>query len=437
MDTGEKLDLLAEGARYDVCLASCVGNRVGGTGRLRDPGRPDRWIYPAAAPSSGGCSIVKVLQTNACARRCRYCVFAATRDRVRRVSLAPVDLAAAFLRIVGSGLAHGIFLSSGVPGSPDAAMARMIETAQILRERHGFRGYIHLKVLPGSSRGAIQAAARYATRLSVNLEAPDPARVTSIAPDKDFVQDLLLRMKWTGEAVQSGRGATSHTTQFVVGAAGESDLDILKTADWVYRELYLFRAYFSAYQPVEGALPRPVWAGGGRGELLRREHRLYQADYLLRGYGFRLPELVFTAAGGLPLDVDPKTAYALAHPWRYPVDINTASEEDLLRVPGIGPMAAARILRGRREQTLRGMDDLRRVARVGGPAAGYLRFEGRSTSEHHQAWRQAELLPATERNWQTGVQPLGKPDARYIYPGQIGRPLVRTQPGADVVVRCR
>ena len=218
--TEAKLDVLAESARYDVCLSSCAGNSRGGVGRCADPSEPfRRWIYPAAVPGLGQVGILKVLQTNACRNNCSYCALAASRDCVRRVTLEPAELAGWFMRLYRAGLVHGVFVSSGVNGQADAAMARVIETAEILRKRHCFAGYVHLKVLPGCSRSAVLAAARYATRLSLNLEAPTPQGLGSIAPDKDFVRDLLLRMKWVGEAVKSGEGASSHTTQFVVGAA--------------------------------------------------------------------------------------------------------------------------------------------------------------------------------------------------------------------------
>ena len=437
--TEAKLDLLAESARYDVCLSTCAGNARGGVGRFRDPSEPlTRWIYPSTVPGLGRVGILKVLQTNSCANNCSYCALAVSRDCVRRVTLEPAELADAFMRLVRAGLAHGIFVSSGVGGSADAAMARVIQTAEILRERHGFPGYVHLKVLPGASRAAVEHAARYATRLSVNLEAPTPARLASIAPDKDFVRDLLVRMKWVGEAVESGAGACSHTTQFVVGAARETDIEILRTVDWVYRELAVFRAYFSAFQRVDGAPPirEP--------DPLLREHRLYQVDFLLRGYGFRFVDIVFDGSGNVPREVDPKTAYAMMHPELYPVDVNRAPESELLKVPGIGPVTARRVVDARREHALGDLQDLRRLGQVALRAGRYLRFAGHADAGQRGEWKQLDLIGEIGQGWRTGLDPLDREKIRpardgapYEYSGQTGKRLHYATGRTGHVVRCR
>lgn len=453
--TEAKLDLLADSARFDVCLSTCAGNAQGGVGRFRDPSEPlTRWIYPSTVPGLGRVGILKVLQTNSCSNHCTYCALAASRDCVRRVTLEPAELAGAFMRLARAGLAHGIFVSSGVGGRVDAAMARVVQTAEILRRRHRFAGYVHLKVLPGCSRAAVMEAARYATRLSVNLEAPTAAALAGIAPDKDFVQDLLLRMKWVGDAVQSGAGACSHTTQFVVGAAQETDLDILRTVDWVYRELAVYRAYYSAYQRVGGA---PA-AGGSfpddraareprearEGNPLLREHRLYQVDFLLRGYGFRFGDIVFDRMGNVPREVDPKTAYAMMHPELYPVDVNRAPETDLLKVPGIGPVTARRVIEARRERPFAELADLRKLGSVAGRAGRYLRFAGRADAEQRRAWKQLDLIDELGQGWRTSLDPLDKQKIRpgrdgqpYEYAGQTGRRLHYATGTTGHVVRCR
>lgn len=438
MTTDRRLELLAEGARYDVCLSSCAANARGGAGRVRDAeSGGGGWCWPASTPRQGPVGILKVLQTSVCLNRCSYCAFAAQRDLVPRVTLAPDELASAFLSLHRPGGTHGLFLSSAIRGDAESSMTRMVETARLLRRR-GFQGYLHLKVLPGVSRGLISEAARWATRLSVNLETATRRSLGELAPDKDFVHDLLLRMKWTSEAL--GRGlATTHTTQLVVGATPETDLDLLRTVDWVYREMAVFRAYYSAYQPVERG--RTV-DRASVASLLDREHALYQADYLLRGYGFRLPDLVFDAQGNLPAGVDPKTAYALVHPERYPVDLATAAEEDLLKVPGVGPVTARSVVRARVTACPRDFRELRTLGRVAARAERWLRFPGRPGGETRDGWRQLELLSmdVETRGWSSGMRPLAAEkigQARYSYPGQVGRRLHYDTRPAESVVRCR
>ena len=455
-DTEQKLDLLTESARFDVCLASCANNSQGGVGRFRDPADPmERWIYPATVPGRGQVGILKVLMTNACPNNCSYCALAACRRAVRRVSFEPQELAAAFMRLVGAGAVHGLFLSSGVGRGADAEMERMVRTAELLRQRYAFRDYIHLKVLPGASRSLVEAASRLATRLSINLESPNPAFLRTVAPDKSFVEDLLVRMKWIGECVRGGRESTaaqsravSQTTQFVVGAAGETDLDILRTVDWVYRELYVFRSYFSAVQPVD-PVGGPTAGRPGGAVPLDREHRLYQSDFLLRGYGFRLEDLVFDASGALPREVDPKMAYAMMHPELYPLDVNRASEQELLRIPGIGPLSALRIVTARKEGTLRDATDLAKLGARARRAAPYIEFSGRRPASGTEG--QMELFDVAEaaraQGWRMNNEPLqgekirrgsgGLHAAPYCYPAQVSRRLYYGTSRLRPVIRCR
>jgi predicted DNA-binding helix-hairpin-helix protein len=460
--TEEKLDILAASARHDVCLATCSGNTAGGVGRLRDPVHPEsRWIYPAHVPGRGEVGILKILQTNACKNHCSYCFLSSRCDRERRVSFDPQELADLFMGFVRARLAHGIFLSSGVGQDPDLSMARMVQTAEILRRRHGFGGYIHLKVLPGCSAAAVEQAALVADRISVNLEAPSARYLQALAPEKRFARDLLgpmrvaaglvrQRMGGRRSAPEGSRGlrVNSHTTQFVVGAGEESDLDILRTVDWLYRELYVFRAYFSAFQPPPGGGRVPLGPAIPGDHSLAREHRLYQCDFLLRGYGFRLPDLVFDRQGRLPANVDPKMAHALMHPELYPVDVNHAPEELLLRVPGIGPVAARRIAERRRRSPFRGLGDLKATGAALRRAEGYLEFSGRRDGsaasrggKATQGWLFEEM---SVEGWHTGVLPSDlssqggseqPPELRrpYPYPGQSGKPLYyRSRRGSRV-----
>ena len=436
-DCEEKLDILAQSAQFDVCLASCSSNRLGGRGRIRDPGNPaHKWIYPAVTPEQGNVGILKVLQTNRCIHRCNYCVLSANRDRVRRVSISPDDLADIFMRFVAQHLVHGIFISSSVEGRADAAMGRMIATAEILRKKHRFKGYIHIKILPGVSRGSVEYAVRLANRVSVNIEAPTREHLSRIAPDKKFASDLMLRMKWVSECLtnQPSR-AKSQTTQFVVGASNETDLEILKAVDWIYREMYVFRAFFSAHQ----AVGEQQKASQRQHSLLSREHRLYQSDYLLRGYGFRFKDLVFDAEGNLPPYVDPKIAYAMLHSDLYPVDINHASLALLLKVPGIGPMSARRIVEYRGIDPFRSCVELKKAGVVVKRAARYIEFSGkRDNQESCIQQRLFEEYP--QSRWCTDSEPYQKEklgDAAYEYPGQTGKRLLFASGRNGNVVMCR
>lgn len=369
----QKAGLLAESARFDLCGACALP----GGARRRDPDVPESWIYPAALPDGTTVRLLKVLQTNACIKNCLYCANRVTRD-VPRETFSPEELARLFGEMLRAGLVQGLFLSSAVSGRPDEDMARMTATAEILRGRLRFRGYIHLKILPGASRDAVEQAARLADRISINLEAPGGEALRRVAGQKRFFQDILSQLRWIREAVKDpGLRAKSHTTQFVVGAAQEADREILFWTERLYRNESLARAYFSAYQ-----IPDPDTPLRSAPASLLREHRLYQADFLLRKYGFRLDEMVFEPDGNLSLAVDPKQAWARRHPEAFPVDLATAPRDLLLRVPGIGPVSASRICKARREGL--GPDPaatLKRLGVVVGRALPYCLWKGRALAE--------------------------------------------------------
>ncbi|MBN2531689.1 MAG: helix-hairpin-helix domain-containing protein [Spirochaetales bacterium] len=423
----KKLDILAASAQHDVCLASCNSNPSGGRGRIRHPAAPEsRWIYPAHIPGKGMVHILKVLQTNLCENKCSYCSIAANRDSSTRTGFGPEELARAFMKLVECRLVHGIFISSGMGLNFESVMDRIIQTAEILRLRYHFDGYIHLKILPGVSLAHIERAAALADRISINCEAPTREHLDKIAPNKRLAQDIITRMKWAGSIIQHGARAKSQTTQFVVGAGNETDLEILKTVDWIYRELFVYRSYFSAYQSEQ--------AKNTFG--LLREHRLYQTDFLLRGYGFRLGDLVFDSDGKLPLSVDPKQAYARMHPELYPVDINKASLDLLLKVPGIGPVSAYRIMTLRKEQAFTCVEDLKETGAIVSRAGPYIEFSGRK--DRMSYYIQGYLFEQDpEKGWQTGCEPyqaykINKADTLYDYPGQKGKPLNYCEKGKPV-----
>jgi predicted DNA-binding helix-hairpin-helix protein len=364
---------LTAAARHDLSCAC-------GPAQHRERGTDGLWIYPAVLPSGGRVPMLKVLQASGCERNCIYCA-----ERCggpgQSHSLAPEALAGAFVELHRRGRVAGLFLSSAIRGGAVATMDRMLATAELLRGRHGFHGYVHLKLIPGSRPDQIDRAMALATRVSVNMEAPTAAYLARIAPGKVFDRQILAPMRQVAGAIARGSFAKGgQTTQLVVGAAGESDRD-LATAAWAgYRELKLARVYYSAMQPIPGtpSAERPPTP-------FLREHRLYQADFLLRSYGFALDELPFDEAGALPLDVDPKTLWARHHPERFPLEVNQARREDLLRVPGIGPRSAQRLLQMRRQSRLREVGALRAAGAAWKVASPFLLFDGRP-AERQLRW---------------------------------------------------
>jgi len=338
-------------------------------------------IAQARLPGGGSINLMRVMQTNACSLSCGYCPTYCG-GKVPRATVSPEEIATTFMDVNRKGLAQGLFLTSGVPGRATRATDRMLATLEVLRQREGFSGYIHVKLLPGAETAQVEAAARLATRISVNLEGPTDAHVSRLAKEKNLTGDLLPKLELAGrlyrEAREEGgpgpRGST--TTQFVVGAVGEKDQEVLRLVARLERQRLLHHAHFSAFQPVvgtpfEGFAPTPA----------ARESRLYQAEHLLREYGFGVEELAFESGGNLPLEHDPKTAWALAHPERFPLEITRAPLELLLRIPGLGPKAARTIVDTRRRSVLRGLADLRRIGVDTVRAAYYLTLHGRRLAE--------------------------------------------------------
>jgi predicted DNA-binding helix-hairpin-helix protein len=383
MDLTQRVAVLSDSGDRDGAPASFAraGDAVG-IARVRHPG--------------GTARLMRVMQTNACSLSCGYCpTFCG--GAVRRTALASEEVARVFAEAHRRGMADGLFLTSGVPGRATRMMDRMLAAVDLLRRREGFRGYVHLKILPGADHAQVEEAVRLATRVSINLEAPGPGYVRTLAPEKDFDADLLPTLQYAGRLVRDGRQrdpargrATSTTTQFVVGAAGEQDREILAVVARLTRGRLLHHAHFSAFQPVAGT---PL--EGRRATPATRELRLYQAEHLLRQYGFAYEELVFADDGNLPLDDDPKTAWALAHPEWFPVEVTRAPYERLVRVPGIGPMAARALIDARRRTVIRWAGDLR-VAGVQVPRAGwFITLRGRRLATG-PPMRQLRLFPHGE-----------------------------------------
>jgi predicted DNA-binding helix-hairpin-helix protein len=368
----ERAAVLGQDARYDCCRENLSGAATRGALRF-DVSDVRRHITVVQGPN-GAMPLLQMMQTNACGNDCYYCAFRAGRD-VRREAFSPEELARFTDQVCRAGLTRGLYLSSGVAGSADATMDRMVATAEILRTRYDFRGYLHLKIMPSSGDAAIAAAVRWADRVSVNLEAPTPEHLARLTGTKVLQHDLiqpLLRARAIAAAM--GR-RVSRTTQYVVGAAGESDRDILRTTLRLYRDAGLARAYYSTFQPVADT---PLDDHPPEDPL--REHRLYQADFLLRQYGWDLADLPLDGAGRLPRRIDPKLAWARAHPEAFPVEVTRAGRSALLRVPGLGPKSVEALLAARRASVIRGEADLRRLGVSVDRAAPWIAIGGRVAS---------------------------------------------------------
>lgn len=405
MDTLTKLGILADAAKYDAACTSSGVDRAPKKGAL---GNANSCGCCHSFTADGRCvTLLKVLLSNACSYDCAYCVNRRSNERPR-ATFEPRELASLTMDFYKRNYIEGLFLSSGVLGNPDRTTERMIECLRILRDEERFNGYIHAKAIPGANPALLDQLGRYADRLSVNIELPSRVSLGALCPDKDATQILdpmaqisqtiegerllgagglgnkgagsrfstvkpelpaapaqpLLPMTTGVSAPQADRSGAlkrfcpaGQSTQLIIGASPESDNQILKLSSSLYHKFGLKRVFFSAYMPVvdDSRLPHPETPVP-----LRREHRLYQADWLMRFYGFSADELVTPDAPFLDLDVDPKLAWALTHMEQFPVEVNTAPQSELLRVPGIGVTGAKKICRARRSHQLT-FDDLARL----------------------------------------------------------------------------
>lgn len=370
-DTHEKLSILSQDSQYDLACA-CGVNETDARRRSRD----DRWIYPVTFENGRKTFLFKTLVSNECLNDCRYCPLRVGIDS-RRCSLTPEETAKAFLEYYRARRVQGIFLTSGMTNTPDDSMDRIIATADILR-RGGFRGYMHLKVIPGASDTAIEAAVSLASAVSINIETAGEEHFRKLSNSKNYLDDIIRPMKLISKLTQpEARYSRVHqTTQFVVGASDETDSEIVKYSWGLYKRLGLNRVYFSAYQRGLGEEGLPGERSAlSNADLLNREHRLYQTDWLIRKYGFSDGEIPFECDGNLSLTTDPKELWAMRHPEQFPIDINRADKFELLRVPGLGPVTVNRILRIRKDGgKIRSMDALGTVGKRLGKAREYVKF---------------------------------------------------------------
>ncbi len=379
MDVQEKLDILARDAQYDL---SCACGTKKPEEHRKKNALGDRWLYPVTVAGGGSGIMLKTLMTNGCGNDCKYCPLRSQKD-FRRVSLEPSELASFFMEFQRKRHMIGLFLSSGVIGNPDRTMERLVGTAEILRKKYRYRGYVHLKIIPGASQAAIDKAMSYASAVSLNIETPGEKHFHKLTDRKRYETDIVSPLRYISEQTRRGGPFPRvHTSsQFIVGASDETDQEILQYGWAMYRNLEFERLYYSAYQnglgdpsiPGERQLEKeliveeqptlfelpPVYRPVGAQKLLVREHRLYQADWLFRKYRFDYDDLLFDTSGNLDLTKDPKQRWADAHPEYYPVSVRKASLNQLLRVPGIGPTFARRIVDQRKDAVLCTLDDLR------------------------------------------------------------------------------
>ncbi|MHC4214179.1 MAG: radical SAM protein [Planctomycetota bacterium] len=368
-DTQRKLEILSADAQYDLACA-CSG----GADESRKRGDDGKWVYPVTLPNGGKSVLFKTLISNVCSNDCKYCPLRQERD-VRRCSLGAEEAARVFLDYYERRKVFGLFLSSGVCGSADATMERLNGTVRLLRKKHGFKGYVHLKVIPGASSGAIEEAVSLASAVSINIETPGAENLAKLSTKKDYIRDIIEPIKLISRLTDRGMKyeRVKQTTQFIVGAAGEADRQIVRYMHGLYDRLRMSRIYFSAYQKGLG-VASVAGEQAEAAEVFMREHRLYQVDFLFRKYGFKDSEIVFEGDGNLSLVTDPKEGWALSHPERFPVNVNRASRFELLRVPGLGPVTVKRILERRRSGRLGGIEDIGKVGVRLIKAGGYIRF---------------------------------------------------------------
>ena len=386
-DTYEKLQHLGGMATDDVLSPS---PRARGASAAFSGGRksPIPGVYRAAMPNGRYVNLLRVMFTDFCKMDCAFCPNSHWVPR-RRYAFKVDELARLFAELHRRHTVDGLFLSSGVAGDGSKTTQRLINVVEAVRHRYGFRGYVHLKVMPGTERQYVEAAHRLGTRLSVNIETPTVDMMRKLSAMKDLERDILDPMRWVHQLTRDrAHGAVGQATQFVVGAADESDWDIFRRVDQLYTEWDLKRAYYAAFRPVrhtplEEHPPTPPM----------REHRLYQVDWLKRIYRFSNDEikLAFDRTGFLPLEDDPKTAIALERLDAFPVDVNTAGREDLLRVPGVGPTSAQRIVDNRRRHTIDTWRDLEAMGVVRKRAWAFLAFPGQRPPRARQL--RLELSP--------------------------------------------
>ena len=365
MDVLEKIQILGAGGKFDTCSSSSTKHKVKTTDRLGLASQAG--LCQTFTPDGRCVSLFKTLMTNVCSHDCNYCQNSSNCKK-KTASFQPQELTKVFMTLFVRNYVEGLFLSSGIAGDADRTTEKMIETVQLLRDKFKFAGYVHFKVLPGTSKELIKQASKYADRLSINLEAPNKSRLAEITSVKDFKIDIIRRQSWIKKIKPPG----GQTTQMVIGAVGETDMEVIKMLNWEYENMDLKRGYFSAFIPQHNT---PLETNSRAP--LERERRLYNVDWLLRIYGLPFSEIRdITDKGMLPQE-DPKIALARNF-FDGPIDINQASRDELIRVPGIGPIGVHRILQFRKQgNRFRKYEQLHNIGIVMKRAKPFLNVDGK------------------------------------------------------------
>jgi len=394
MELRRKLEILADAAKYDASCASSGAEKRSslGTGGIGSTG--GMGICHSYAPDGRCISLLKILLTNWCAFDCAYCVNRRS-SNVPRARFTVAEIVGLTLGFYKRNYIEGLFLSSGIIRSPDYTMEQLVAVARSLLEEHSFGGYIHLKAIPDAAPELLAEAGRWADRLSLNVELPTGEGLRRLAPEKDLagIKKAMGRIRLAGDAARDRKtrfAPAGQSTQMIIGADNASDATILRASASLYGSYRLRRVYYSAFSPIPDASrslplkPPPLW----------REHRLYQADWLMRFYGFSADEVVDGGVDGmLDLDVDPKLAWALKHRGRFPVDVNRAPREQLLRVPGLGRRSVERLLAARRHRRVR-LEDLPQLGISLAKVAPFVIAEGHRPKALDRADLRARIGPA-------------------------------------------
>ena len=401
--------------KLDILMSLAVDDREGLPPRL-SPTKSVGALRPlnirSLRPAPGmKMSLLRILMTNACSYNCHYCPM--RRDRpMPRTLLKPEELVRIFLGAHQRGWCQGLFITTGIPGRPVKVMDDLIEVLELLRDRHRFAGYIHVKLVAGSETSQIDRLTALASRVSLNFEAPCGKSLARIAPEKSFsttlqdferVRSLVVRER--AEQAQGKPkdplhpgGASGMTMQFVVGATADTDQSLLQTITRLKAPGGVHHPQFSAFRPISDTPMEGVPAAPAL-----REHRLYQAAHLLGSYGFTPEEVVYESSGNLPLSLDPKSAWALGHPELFPVEVQDASYEELLRVPGIGPTTARRLVEQCRSVVVRGLADLRKLGVITDRAGGFLTLRGKRLQSTRWTQQLGFWAPEEEAGMYHGV----------------------------------
>ena len=362
MDSLKKTKVLSDSAQFDLCDSQ-------NHSRISDVNLPG--IYPATGKNGCIIPLFKTLMTNKCKNDCKYCLNQCQRD-FTRIELEPNEIAKIFIRYYNQGIVNGLFLSSGVSDTIDNTMERLVETCNILRKNYGYEDYIHLKIIPGASKDSIKRSMKLADRVSINIEAASSDGLSQIASTKDYNKDILKRLSWVNSLYKKDKNLcpSGPTTQLIVGANDETDLEILKRMEKIYKKTELKRTYFSPFISMEETELESKCDCNPQ-----RTNQLYHADALLNEYKFKAKELVFNEDNNISLEEDPKIL-AASKMDIFPIEINNASFNELIRVPGIGLKSARRIIDIRNKKGFNSINDLKKIGVVTSRAEPYIKIKG-------------------------------------------------------------